>query len=145
MSFERGELTPERIVRHIDANFHQPITPRDVASAMNYSLCHLTHLTRKYLGCSVGDLLLKRRLQAARQLLIETGLTVSHVAARVGFTDLAYFSRRFSQEIGASPSQWRKLERGRAQARPFCHACGRVLPSIAAGEDEGADFSDAAS
>lgn len=145
MSVESGELTPELIVRHIDANFQHPITPRDVASAMNYSLCHLTHITRKHLGCSVSDLLLERRLRAACQLLVETGLPVSRIASRVGFTDLAYFSRRFSTAMGESPTQWRKRRRGSTGVAPFCHACGRSFDSVAAGQDETSDLSGAAS
>lgn len=144
---QRGDLTPERILHYIEAHYEKPITPRDVAAALHYSLCHLTHVTRRTFGCSLGDLLLRRRIEKARHLLESTALPVSRIAARVGFTDLAYFSRRFSQETGASPTQWRKTHgRGKSPQQRFCHACGGALPSVATLQDDGPDIlTDAAS
>ncbi len=121
------ELTPDRILDFIDRHFTKPITPRDVASAMHYSLCHLTHVARKTLGASVSDLILARRIAAAQHLLAESTLPVSAVARQVGFADNAYFSRRFSRATGASPSAWRKLHR-KPSVRVRCHACGTILP-----------------
>lgn len=143
MAVQRDELGPAQIVDYIEANYHRAISPHDVATALNYSLSYLTHRTRKLMGYSLGDLILHRRLAAARQLLIETSLSVSRVALRVGFTDVAYFSRRFSHEVGLSPTQWRRAHRAVAPA--VCHACGRALPSIASADEEGAEFTGAAS
>lgn len=141
MSLQRGDLTQARILAYIDANYQRAIAPHDVARALNYSLSHLTHRTRALLGASIGDLLLQRRLNAARHLLSETTLPVSRIAVCVGFTDVAYFSRRFSQDVGMSPSQWRRAQLHTA----VCHACGRALPSIAPLQNERSELADAAS
>src|SRR5690348_13108316 len=111
MASQPQELTPERISQYIDQHFSERITPRDVADAMHYSLCHLTHLARKTLGAPVSDLILQRRITAAQLLLAESTLPVSMVAHQVGFSDMAYFSRRFSRATGASPSRWRSSRR----------------------------------
>lgn len=128
MSSQRGALTPERILHYIEAHYHEPITPRDVAAALHYSLCHLTHVTQRTLGASPGDLLLRRRIAKARRLLQETALPVARIAARVGFTDLAHFSRRYSQVMGVSPTQYRKVYGRAARHRCVCRGCGRALP-----------------
>lgn len=129
------ELTPQRIQHYIDQHFAEPITPRDVAAGMHYSLCHLTRVARKTLGVSVSDLILHRRIAAAKRLLSESSLPVSSVAHRVGFTDIAYFSRRFTRATGASPSRWRQLHR-QADAPARCHACGMELPLLALAQDD---------
>jgi AraC-like DNA-binding protein len=122
-----ADLTPDRILSYVDSHFAEPITPRDVAAAMNYSLCHLTHVARRHLGASIGDLILARRIAAAQRLLAESTLPVAAIAQEVGFSDVAYFSRRFSRETGASPTYWRKAHAtGGLQRR--CHACGTLLP-----------------
>lgn len=121
------DLTPDRILNYVDSHFADAITPRDVAAAMNYSLCHLTHVARKHLGASVGDLIIARRIAAAQRLLVESALPVATIAQEVGFSDVAYFSRRFSRATGASPSYWRKLHATAALQRR-CHACGTLLP-----------------
>ena len=48
------------------------------------------------------------RLREACRLLRTTTLGVSEIAARLGFGDALYFSRRFRQKTGSSPSQYRK-------------------------------------
>lgn len=137
------DLTPDRILQYVDQHFNEPITPQDVAKAMHYSLCHLTHIARRTLGGSVSDLLLQRRIRAAQRLLAESTLPVSMVAHQVGFTDTAYFSRRFSQATGASPSRWRRAHGTTPAAR--CHACGTVLPLVALAQDDAAHARAAAS
>ena len=43
-----------------------------------------------------------------RDLLAHTGERVSSIAHRVGFSDEAYFSRRFSQRFGIAPTAYRR-------------------------------------
>lgn len=52
--------------------------------------------------------LTKLRIEESGRLLIETVLTVEQVAKRTGFKDPHYFSRRFRQEMGKSPSEYRR-------------------------------------
>jgi AraC-like DNA-binding protein len=139
------ELTPEAILDYIEQHYAEPIGPRDVAEAMHYSLCHVTHVSRRRLGMSVSGLILQRRIAAARCLLEESAIQIAHVAARVGFADVAYFSRRFSRAMGASPSRWRKLHREGADGNGRCHTCGGVLPSVAFAQDDAAHLNVAAS
>jgi AraC-like DNA-binding protein len=145
MDAHNSDLTATRVLTYIDSHFDEPITPRTVAEAIHYSLGHLTHVTRKTLGRSVGELILQRRIDAARTMLEETPEPVAWIAAAVGFTDLAYFSRRFSQQMGASPSQWRKLHRAKVPSKRVCHACGQPLPLVAPAQYGPAEISEAAS
>ncbi len=48
------------------------------------------------------------RMQAACRLLVESALPVHAVAARAGFADEYYFSRRFRIEQGMSPRAYRR-------------------------------------
>lgn len=138
------ELTPEAILDYIDQHYAEPISPRDVAAAMHYSLCHVTHVSRRHLGASVGGLILQRRILAARCLLEDSAIQIADIAARVGFGDLAHFSRRFSRAMGVSPSRWRKLHRP-SDYSGRCHVCGGALPSVAPAEDDAAQVRIAAS
>jgi AraC-like DNA-binding protein len=48
------------------------------------------------------------KLQAARPLLMRTNLTIKEISERCGFENPLYFSRRFSQTYGCSPSDFRE-------------------------------------
>lgn len=145
MAAQTHDSTPDRIRHYVDQHFAEPITPRDVAAAMHYSLCHLTHVARKTLGVSVSDLIFQHRIEAAKSLLTESTLPVTVVARRVGFRDIAYFSRRFTRAVGVSPSRWRLLQFKKNVAPPRCHVCGTELPLLALAEGDGTDTRAAAS
>jgi AraC-like DNA-binding protein len=61
-------------------------------------------------GVSFRNLSLRIRMQRARQMLAETDMTVTGVAYRLGYSDVASFVRTFSREIGQSPGAYRVLQ-----------------------------------
>jgi len=79
------------------------------------SMLHLSTRTyRRRLqeeSTSFQALLDSTRCKHAAQLLRHSGLSIDHVAQRLGFSDVSNFRRAFIQWTGASPSQWRKNQR----------------------------------
>jgi transcriptional regulator GlxA family with amidase domain len=66
--------------------------------------------TRRFVaqhGTSPAQYLIQARVERAHQLLTETAMTVTQVAAALGYTDVAYFSRQYKFRTGTSPSQTR--------------------------------------
>jgi AraC-like DNA-binding protein len=59
-------------------------------------------------GSHLHDLVAEARLIVARQLLEETRLPVSEVAAALHYSDLTAFSRAFRQWTGKPPTAWRR-------------------------------------
>lgn len=48
------------------------------------------------------------RCEKAKQLLLETDLSVSEVGAAVGYISTAHFSHLFKKMTGVAPSDWRR-------------------------------------
>lgn len=66
--------------------------------------------TRRFVvqhGVPPAQYVIRARVERAHQLLTETGMTVTQVAAALGYTDVAYFSRQYKFRTGTSPSQVR--------------------------------------
>ncbi|WP_285566091.1 AraC family transcriptional regulator [Actinoallomurus iriomotensis] len=66
--------------------------------------------TRRFIartGMPPARYLIRARIDRARRLLTETRMSVSQVAATLGYTDLAYFSRQYKQYTGHSPGRRR--------------------------------------
>jgi AraC-like DNA-binding protein len=108
----RASMT--RVSRYLREHLHEPITLADAAAAAFLSPSYLAHLLKRESGRSFGEILAEQRVDLACRLLAGTKRTISDIAASVGFRDEAYFSRRFRQLRGQSPSEWR---RARASAR----------------------------
>jgi transcriptional regulator GlxA family with amidase domain len=68
-------------------------------------------LSRKFINelqTSPGKWIQKRRLEAAKELLETSKLNISQICYRVGYEDVASFSRLFSKVTGMAPGEFRK-------------------------------------
>ncbi|MQY13415.1 HTH-type transcriptional activator RhaR [Streptomyces sp. RB5] len=83
-------------------------TVRECAERLGVTPGHLAEAVRAATGRPPAALLREARTREAQRLLISTELTIRQVAARVGFTDPAYFCRFFRRETGRSPGDFRK-------------------------------------
>jgi AraC-like DNA-binding protein len=61
------------------------------------------------MGVSPKEYLIDFRIRNARRLLLNTGMTVTEVAAAVGYNDGVNFSKIFKQRVGCSPGSFRKV------------------------------------
>ena len=59
-------------------------------------------------GETLSHLIARRRIDAAKQLLLQNDLPISAVAEAVGISDYNYFSRVFRSVTGMTPRDFRK-------------------------------------
>ncbi|MBQ3222015.1 MAG: helix-turn-helix domain-containing protein [Clostridia bacterium] len=94
-------------MRFIDRHFAEDISVADVAAHVGLSPDYLTRQFKQVTGVAPVTYLRRFRLARAMEYL-DDGRSVTDTAALVGFQSLAHFSREFKQELGMSPSQYRK-------------------------------------
>lgn len=97
-----------RVLRFIDANLGSDVSLAEVAEAAYLSPNYLSQLLKKQTGLAFVDWLTGRRMDRARELLAHTNERVGTVAHQVGFSDEAYFTRRFKQRFGVAPTAYRR-------------------------------------
>ena len=72
---------------------------------------------------SPGQYLSRRRVERAQELLRTADLSVTEICAAVGFSSLGSFSSRFRQQVGMTPSEYRRRTLGKGAALvPGCFA-----------------------
>ncbi|BAY67655.1 helix-turn-helix domain-containing protein [Anabaena sp. FACHB-709] len=100
-----------QVFKFIESNYDQSIGLRDVAQAVGYSPAYLTDLVRRHTGETVNHWIIKRRMVAARTLLLETDQCVNQIAEAVGYQHEGHFFRQFRQYHDTTPHAWRKMQR----------------------------------
>ncbi len=55
------------------------------------------------------EYIMEEKMQLAKRLLAETEMSVSDIAAQVGYSNFSYFARVFKTTVHMSPKQFRKL------------------------------------
>jgi AraC-like DNA-binding protein len=95
------------IRQYIDNHLTEELSAERLAEATHLSLSGVYKCVRRAFGCTVGELVASRRIAHALPLLEKNKLSVEAVSEAVGFSDAAYFSRRFKKEMGISPLKYR--------------------------------------
>jgi len=108
----------KRVLMFIDEHLSRDIGLNDVAEAAFLSPSYLSQLLKKQTGQAFVQWLTARRMERARELLVHSGERISSVAHLVGFPDEAYFTRRFRQRFGTSPSAYRQAAQAGGAATP---------------------------
>jgi AraC-like DNA-binding protein len=86
----------------------QTPTVNELAANAGYSVDHFSRIFLKIAGTRPQDYIINAKIERARQLLAESDLTVGSIAEVVGFQDIFYFSRQFTQKTGATPTEFRR-------------------------------------
>jgi hypothetical protein len=77
----------------------------ELYAAPNYDSAR--HAFRKTFGCSPREMLQRLRMAHAKNLLLESSLSIKEIAARVGYLQQHDFNRVFRRYAGMAPTKWR--------------------------------------
>ena len=95
-------------VRFMRVNYDRPISVSDASDEVGLELSVFSRRFKSRMAVSPGRWLENLRLDKARELLAGTSMKIQDVALSSGYSDPLYFSRRFSERYGLSPTEFRK-------------------------------------
>lgn len=102
------EKLVSRIIRAIGENMdNADYTVDKLAADIGMSRASLYSKTQNLLGITPNDFMRNVRLKHAARLLEETDTPVSQISLMVGFQTSRYFSQRFKEMFGVTPSEYR--------------------------------------
>lgn len=84
------------------------VTTTQIAQAIPISPNRIHKLFKAETGMTIGDYLDKLVFSRAAQLLLDPKLSIGEISRQLGFCDQYYFSRRFKDKFGQTPSEFRK-------------------------------------
>ncbi|MBA2657665.1 MAG: helix-turn-helix transcriptional regulator [Tatlockia sp.] len=92
----------------INSHFTDSVNLGRVARECCLSISQLQRRFKQALGCGMAEYWRIKKIQHAQSLLTQRNISIEAIAYKIGYENLSAFSRRFSQIVGMSPSQWRK-------------------------------------
>lgn len=91
----------------VEANYKRPEGVDFYADRMNMSARNLNLICQAIFNKSVSEIVETRKLVEARQLLINTDLSISEIGYELGYNEKAYFTRVFTKKTGLTPTDFR--------------------------------------
>jgi AraC family transcriptional regulator len=111
----RGALAPwqvRRATEFLRTHLSGDVSLASVAAECKLSVSHFARAFRETFGQPPHRWLIERRVEAAKNLLLHTHLTLSEIAGECGFADQSAMSRSFARATGESPGAWRRRRKG---------------------------------
>ncbi len=102
-----------QVIQMMEQNIEEPISPSILAKDVGMSTRQLERLFRRYLNRSPKRYYMELRLQKARNLLMQTDMSVINVALACGFASPSHFSKCYRAHYDTTPYR----ERGSHAAR----------------------------
>jgi len=99
-----------KVIQMMEKNIEEPISPSNLAADVGMSTRQLERLFRRYLDRSPKRYYMELRLQKARNLLMQTDMSVINVALACGFASPSHFSKCYRTQYETTPYR----ERGAA-------------------------------
>lgn len=93
---------------YVSTHFCEAITLDDLASRFYISKYYLSRSFREVTGVGISEYVNILRVQRAQSLLQDRSMTISQVAAAVGFESISYFEKIFKRHLALAPAQYRK-------------------------------------
>ncbi|WP_434645810.1 GlxA family transcriptional regulator [Achromobacter piechaudii] len=110
VGFNRQELL--NVAQLMEAHIEDPLSFRQIALQIGLSQRQLQRMFKYYLGMSPMRYYLWLRLLRARELLLQTRMTIMGVTVACGFQSPCHFSKAYRARFGRSPSSERRQVHG---------------------------------
>jgi AraC-like DNA-binding protein len=107
----KGGLAPWQVQRAQErmlAGLDTDVELSAVARECGLSMSHFSRAFRNTVGEPPHTWLVKRRLEAAKEMMASRDVTLATVALSCGFADQSHFTRAFTRQVGTSPGLWRR-------------------------------------
>jgi AraC family L-rhamnose operon regulatory protein RhaS len=100
----------QRLLAYIRHHIAEPgrLRVEELASAFAYSPSHLSELFRQETGESLRQYIVRYRLWLAETKLELSTLTVSQIAAELGFVDVCHLNKLFKKRYHLTPTAYRR-------------------------------------
>lgn len=91
----------EVLIQHIG----EPITIKELSRKVAINECYLKKGFKELFGTTIFDFYQSQRMEHARYLLYEKGLSVTEVSIMLGYSSISHFSTAFKKHTGLKPCE----------------------------------------
>lgn len=111
-------------VDHLHEHYGEPLRVEHLAHLAGLPANRFQRLVKRVFHLTPGQLLMKARLDAAADLLVESDQSIVEIACACGYSDHSAFTRQFKATVGLTPRQFRSAARHRVLEGPVGEGTG---------------------
>lgn len=113
-SFSATKVSPRNkyigiVNDYINNHYHYNITVTDLARHADISVSYLRHIFSVNLGISPQTAIINKKMDIAKQILVNTSVSIAVIATECGYADQSAFCKVFKKTQGIPPLRYRKI------------------------------------
>ncbi len=93
----------------LGSDLSSDISIEDLAGRVKLNRTTLQRVFRQMYGVTIFEYRTQVRIQEAKNLLIDDGLSITEIAGMCGYSNASKFSATFKKITGVSPHEWKKI------------------------------------
>ena len=98
------------------ANIAEAFSAEEAAAQLNIGYSRFRKIFKNYTGLSPGQYYIQLKIDLAKELLNDPGISVKEIAFNLNFESYFYFAKLFKEKTGLSPTDYRTRSVGQLQA-----------------------------
>ena len=109
---QQYDVRLRKLFGYIDQNYAEKLTLRDAVHITGLSYSYLSRFFHDSIGQPFTAYLTNIRLLEAEKLLLSTDMSIVNIALETGFGSSSYFTAKFKESRGVTPSEFRARFQG---------------------------------
>jgi AraC family transcriptional regulator len=97
-----------RAIRYVDAHLDARLKVSEIAQVVHLSSSHFSRAFKRTFGMTVHAWVMRRRIEIAQGMMLNTPHKLSEIALRCGLSDQSHLTRWFRRLVGETPGTWRR-------------------------------------
>jgi len=97
----------QEAVRYVDDHLHLSFGLREVAEHIHLHPSYLSARFKEQMHMTFSEYVVRRKLQKAKELLLQTNMPIAEISERLGYQTPRYFNKLFKEYEKCSPGQYR--------------------------------------
>lgn len=99
------------VMNYLNTHYAQPLSLRTIAEELHLNASYISQLIKNETGLTYTQYITELRIGKAKEMLINTKLSLAEISEAVGFNDYFYFIKKFKREVGVTPGKFLQHEK----------------------------------
>ena len=97
----------EKVKRYISENLENELRRDELSEYVHLNSDYLTRIFKKETGMAIKEYVIRQKMEGARNMIKNTALPISFIAAKVGYCNFSHFSFTYKKIFGLTPQEER--------------------------------------
>ena len=94
-------------IMYLENDIKQELTIEDIAKMCNMSSSYFRRIFKEYSGMSPIQFRIRKKLDMAKELLLNDAMSIYEISEYLGFENVTYFTRLFKEYEGITPKKYK--------------------------------------